>query len=317
VIATGQERSVHFASGGANLDHQVRALRLETEQFTPPDSLARMNRLLAVAPVDLNRLEEAVKEDPQLVTEALRLCNSSLFQLPHPVVRLEQAVMMTDAEITRALLLGCWIIKCSGGKMGVQDHQAFWRHSLLVAQLSRHICEWTNCSQPEWAFLAGLFHDLGTLPFLTLLSRSANGEPKAVLEEVGDSVESQRRRFGVDHCDLGARMGSILGLPFSTVEVAAKHHQRGCGSSSFPLLCFISAAECISQARAPSSLHPSTVPERQGILNALGEYLPGMNGAVSSGLLETIESDLSSTSTQLGEVAANPWEEPPASRGQS
>jgi HD-like signal output (HDOD) protein len=315
VTATGQESSLCCASG-ASVDDQARALRLETELFAPPEPLARMNRLLAVAPVDLKQLEEAVKDDPQLVGEALRLCNSSLFRLPHPVARLEQAVMMMDSEITRALLLGCWVIKHSGAKIGAQDHQGFWRHSLQVAQLSRHICEWTNCGQPEWAFLAGLFHDLGALPFLTLLSRNPNGRPTSIFEEVGDSIESQRRRFGVDHCDLGVRLGSILGLPYSTVEVAGKHHQRGCASASFPLLCLVSAAEGVSQARTLSSAHASPLPERQCILNVLGEYLPGLSGAASSGLLETLESDLGATSMQFGDVAATTWEDSAASPGQ-
>jgi HD-like signal output (HDOD) protein len=305
VIATGQESSFHFPSG-ANVNDQARALRLETEQFALPESLARMNRLLAIAPVDLNRLEEAVKEDPQLVAEALRLCNSSLFRLPHPVARLEQAVMMMDAEIARALLLACWLVKYVRDRIAPQVHQGFWRHSLLVAQLSRHICEWANYGQPESAFLAGLFHDLGALPFLTVLSRNGNGKPGTMLEEVGDSVEAQRRRFGIDHCDLGQRMGSILGLPYSTIEVAARHHQRDCASAGFPLLCFVSAAECIAQARALSTAQPPSLPERQSILTILIEYLPGLTGAANSGLLETLESDLGTTSIQLGEAAASP-----------
>jgi HD-like signal output (HDOD) protein len=295
VIAAGQEPFLCFDSG-SNLDPQVRALRGEADLFALPQALDRMNRLLASAPVDLKGLEEAVKDDPQLVTETLKLCNSSLFRLPHPVARLEQAVIMMDAEITRALLVVCWLIKHTGRKMRSQDHQAFWGHNLLVAQMSRHLCEWANCAQPEWAFLAGLFHDIGALPFLTMLSRNGTGSPRNVLAEVGDSIESQRRRFGVDHCDFGQRMGSILGLPLWAVEIAAGHHQRGCWLSGLPLLGFVSAAELIAQS---GSRQPNPLPQRQLILNALGEYLPGWSGATSSVLLETLESDLNSPSARF------------------
>ena len=256
-----------------------------------------MNLLLAAAPVDLKRLEEAVKYDPQLVTEALRLCNSSLFHLPHPVSRLEQAVMIMDAEITRALLLVCWVVKQSRLRMGAQDHRAFWAHSLLVAQLSRHLCEWANYGQPECAFVAGLFHDVGALPFLTLFSRNGAGSGANAFEQVGDGVEPQRRRFGVDHCELAHRMGSLLALPSWSIEVATKHHQRGGASSSFPLLCFVSAAEVMAQVSISSGGHPSALPERPAILSALAEYLPGLSSAANSGLIETLESDLRTACT--------------------
>jgi HD-like signal output (HDOD) protein len=303
------DKSFSYPESGAKLKRQVSALEREAELFAPPQALSRLNRLLATAPVNLKKLEEAVNDDPQLVSEALKLCNSSLFRLPHPVARLEQAVIMMDAEITRALLIACWLIKRSGGTIGLQAHQGFWRHSLLVAQLSRHLCDWTHCGQPEWAFLAGLFHDVGALPILAMLSRRGGGSPQNDFEEVGDSLEPQRRRFGVHHCDLAQRMGFALGLPSWAVEIAARHHERKSLAAGLPLLSLARAAEFISQPRASSAAHPSSLHRRQLILNALGDYLPELSGPASSGLLDTIESDLEATFTHFGEVAAGVCED--------
>lgn len=278
---------------------QARALRREASLFQLPQGLERMNRLLIAAPVDLKKLEQAAQDELELVLDMLKLCNSSFFRLPCPVARLEQAVMMMDADVTRALLLACWLIKDSRDKVGARQHQIFWRHNLLVAQLSRHISEWAGWTQPEWAFLAGLFHDIGALPILILLSRDSAGADDGIFEEIGDSVEPQRRRFGIDHCELGRQMGATLDLPHLAVEAAAGHHVRGGLPPGMPVVSFVSAAELVSQSGSRTVSAQASSSERQAILDVLIEYLPGLSRFTLSGLAEILGSDLAGALPRL------------------
>ncbi len=270
---------------------QSTSLRAETALFEPPLPIARIAHLLSAAPVDLRELGEAVREDETLVSEALKLCNSSLFSLSQPVSSLEQAVSIMDADLVRTLIFACWLIKHTGSTVPERERRLYWRHSLSVAQSSRRIGEWAAYSSPEWAFLAGLFHDVGILPFLTFHSREARRKQDILFDRFGDGVESQRRQFGTDHCEIGALLGTRLGFPLPLIEVAARHHQRGSATMGRPLVCLVAAAEMISRAKSLPGAE-AEMPTGQLIRKALAEYLPGVNRAGGSGLVEVLESDL-------------------------
>lgn len=297
MISRGQE-PISCLAQGEEIGSSIRSLRVEVDLFGPPPALDRMNQLLSAAPVDLNRLSEAIAVDPSLAMETLKLCNSSLFGLSQPVASLEQAVIIMDAEIVRTLLFTCWLIRYTATHVIDRENRLFWRHSLLVARLSRRICEWADCAQPERVFLAGLLHDSGTLPFLTLFSRIGAAGPDGILREVGDSLEPQRRRYGVDHCELGLKMGSILGFPTALVEAAARHHQRGAALAGMSPVCFVSAAEALAHAVGETQNSP-TGPL---IRNTLAEFLPGSTRAATLGLVEALESDLRTGESPFGVI---------------
>lgn len=304
MVVRNQEPFLYQDEAG-KLRNQLQALQHEANLFNPPSSLDQINRLLSSAPVDLRRLGEAIHDHSGLVTEALKLCNSSLFRLPQPVSSLEQAVIITDADVVRTLLLACWIIQCAGQRLLLRENRLFWRHSLRVAQLSRRISEWTALATAEEAFLAGLFHDLGDLPFLAMLSKE---DQERAFESAGESLESQRRRFGVDHCELGRRMGVAIGFPASLIEVFAGHHQRGTALFSSPLVGIVSAAELISQpSLGLENPDPHALPPAQLIKSALAEYLPGLSHSVSLRLVEALEADLASATAQATARPEDAW----------
>ncbi|MGH9350855.1 MAG: HDOD domain-containing protein [Terriglobia bacterium] len=305
MIVKGQESFPHPPCEGFGTS-QLDSLRVEADLACLPPALARMNSLLGAAPVDLRSLAEAIKQSPGLAAEAVKFCNSSLFALPQPVASLEQAVLLMDADIVRALLLTSWLVKHTGANIPARDNRLFWSHSLLAAQLSRHVSEWAGYAQPEWAFLAGLFHDIGILPFLAVLPRNGSAKPEGWFEDVGDALEPQRRRFGTDHCELGLQMSSVLSLPLPLAEAAARHHQRGATLSGMPLLSFAGAAEVIAQAVSGRRDAP-LLPQGQIVRNALAEFLPGLNPLARAGLVRTLEADLAGTAAQFGEI--NVWDD--------
>lgn len=261
--------------------------------FRPSRALQRLNGLLSEIPVDLKKLGQAVQDGPTLAAETVRFCNSSLFGLSRPISTLEQAVVATDADIVRALLLTCWLAKLTGHRVAARENRMFWDHNLLVARISRRINDWAGLAQPEQAFLAGLLHDVGMLPFLTLLSRvETSGEP-SLYENSSESIDSQRIRFKTDHCELGKRLSTILDFPLPLAEVVSRHHQRKNFRIDIPLLSVVSCAEAVSQfhfLRAKQELPEETVVTF--LKETLQEWLPGRNHSSSLALLAALKTDL-------------------------
>lgn len=283
-------------------------LRTEVDLFRLPAGLTRMNQLLSAAPVELRRLGDAGVEDAGIVSRVLHLSNSSLFNLSPHVNTLEQAVSVLDSEVVRELLLTCWLIRLSGERAAAPENHAFWRHSLIVARLSRRIAEWIDFVQPERAFLAGLLHDAGLLPFLTLYSRCGVPDRQRILDYAGDAIDPQRRHFGADHCELGSKMAAALDFPASVAETAARHHQRGAVLAGALPVSLVACAESIAQVvRHGQQSAPSAA--GMAIRNALAEYLPHLLPQASSGLAEALECELTQSAPQEAAAGSPDWGE--------
>lgn len=292
-MTTSSQDSIRRRSQAENSPDYPNVLFQELDIFCPSPEFQEMNGLLNTIPIDLKELGKAARGDAALAAEVIRLCNSSLFDLARPVSSLDQAVVATGADIVQALLLTCWLTKLTGSKVATRENQLFWSHSLLVARISRRISEWAGLAQPEQVFLAGLLHDVGALPFLTLLSRYQGAKRQNFLEDVGESLESQRLRFGTDHCELGRRLNAILDFPRPLAEVVARHHQRKASLTHLPLLSIVGCAEAVSQVcyLCKNQKLPAGDIETY-VKNALQSWLPILNPSARLPLIAALNSYL-------------------------
>lgn len=280
----------------------------EIQRFRPSAALEQMNALLSAIPVDLRKLGTALQDDPELAAEVVKFSNSSLFGLPRPVASLEQAVVATGSDMVRTLLLTCWLTRLSGNEIAPAENRFFWRHALSVAQISRRIAAWAGLPQPEQAFLAGLLHDIGDLPFLAALAKNGAEGRETIFEELGESLESQRRRFATDHCELGGRLAEVLAMPLPLAEVVAKHHQHGSAASGFPLLPIVAGSEVLAQALRPC--RPQELrPEALGgfITDCLSKWLPELDRSASRHLVAELEAELLAGIAHTKSGAGDTW----------
>ncbi len=286
------------------------ALFQELGIFRPSPALQAMNALLSTVPVDLGKLGKAVQGGSALAEEAVRLCNSSLFALSRPVSSLEQAVVATDTDLVRTLLLTCWLTKLTGSKVTVSENRMFWSHSLLVAQISRRIGDWAGLAQTEQVFLAGLLHDAGALPIITLLSRNKNPESQNIFEDLGESIDSQRLRFGTDHCELGQKLNAILDFPLTVAEVIAGHHQRRNTLPATPALAIVGCAEVIAQVCDRWAKHELRAGEVEPLVKeALRAWLASLDFSASLPLVAALRSDLMENIRRFGPGIQSAWDD--------
>jgi HD-like signal output (HDOD) protein len=257
-----------------------------------PERIFALNEILSASPVDLNRLAELSGWEPRLVQKVLRCCNSNLFDLPQPISTLQQAVIFVGADAVRTLVLICRLVEYVEGQIAAAEARAFWPHSFLAALLSERIARWINYPFPEQAYLAGMLHDIGALPILAAASRRTKPWDSVTLEKIGESLEDQRQRFGVDHCELGHWIGVCWNFPGALVEVFESHH--GPTSDDAPLVGIVCAAEqfCYSQGLGLGSVMPRLDSTAQGKDEKLLEdCLPGLDVSSRIRLAQALESD--------------------------
>jgi HD-like signal output (HDOD) protein len=275
-----EEFKVNPMPGAGTLEAALRAM------CAPPPAIVALNDVLETSPIDLRQLGRVSRSYPVAATQILRLCNSSIFRLSRPVSSLEQVVVSLGGEVLRTLGLAWGLVELAGKYLPPVQAQAFWQHGLTVALLSERIAERMDYPVAE-AYLAGFLHDIGRVP---MLMASAPGERSFTTDvmHAGECLESEVQNFGVDHCELGRRIGVAWSFSDLFVEVFSRHHGLDEADEGMELVRIVSAAErfCSRQPVAGSEEMPRGNARAYQILNTC---LPGQEMVESLSLAEILE----------------------------
>jgi len=101
--------------------------------------------------------------------------------------------------------------------------------------------------EAEQAYLAGLLHDVGVLPLLILALRSK--QPKVTPGPIlwGESIESELKQFGVDHCSVGKCIGLSWNFSADLIDVLEHHHRPQEARQNLVLVEIVHAADLVCQ----------------------------------------------------------------------
>lgn len=189
-----------------------------------PEVYTKLTEAIADPLIEMRHVAQIVTADVGLTTKVLHLTNSSFFGSKRKFVNIEQAVNFIGLRMLRKVVLSAEVFsafnpKQSLGGLSLEREQ---RHGLACAGVARHIAPGPEVG--EYAFLAGMLHDVGKLVLATrapkimrqLTRQSANG---CSLPPTGE-VEVT----GTTHGRLGAYLLGLWGIQHPVVEAVAHHH---------------------------------------------------------------------------------------------
>lgn len=261
---------------------------------TLPAYVFELNSLLAATPVNLRRVGEVIRTDPSLTAQVLRLCNSAFLGFRERVTKIEHAIMLVGSERLRTMVLTCSLVEYVGRRVASEDIQSFWGHCFLTATLSERLARATAYFQPEQAYLAGLLHDIGALPLLMMTPKESQEIESTPTFAWGESIELERERFGIDHCEVGRWIGVSWNFPPILVEVMVSHHHPREATEDRHLVGVVAAADQFCFRRGivlgadPPELSGSTRNQDQ---LALQTCLPKLEPRDADKLAEMLETD--------------------------
>jgi HD-like signal output (HDOD) protein len=261
---------------------------------TLPAYVFELNTLLSTTPVDMRRVVEVIRTDPSLAAQVIRLSNSALLGLREQVSSIEHAVVLLGTERLRTLVLTCSLLEYVGQKLNSKDVQTFWQHCFLTATLSERLARGTGYPQPEQAYLAGLLHDVGTLPLLVICNSWKGPLDNPSLEGWGESVKLERERFGTDHCEIGRWIGISWNFSPTLLEVFEHHHSPHKATNDPHLLGLVAAADQFCVRRGfmmggePPELDKTTPEQNDELLRCC---LPQLTAEDARRLREMMETD--------------------------
>lgn len=168
---------------------------------------------------DLVALVDKMVQDPSIAIRILRIANSPFYGMFREIGSLREAIVLLGLNRIRDLLLSI----CFSNMLPTQhknfNYRQLWHHSMAVAECTRQLASYTGNS-PEFAFTAGLLHDIGRLVIFLLFpdefSRITN-EPDFPL------IETEQRILGFDHGEIGGKAGQHWNLPVDIQEAIEQH----------------------------------------------------------------------------------------------
>lgn len=163
---------------------------------TLPEMVMRIGQLTQDPNTTAARLAAEIGRDPAMAVRTLRVANSSAFSGGRRIDSLQQAVTRLGIGLVRSLVSGLALEQLFLSKSPAlrERLRRSWAHSLEVAALAQVLASRSPTLRPEMAMLAGLVHEIGTLPIV----RVAETLGDELLDEAGldRAIHNLQRRVG-------------------------------------------------------------------------------------------------------------------------
>lgn len=220
--------------------------------------------------IDISVLAKKVSYDQALTAKTLRLANSSQYGLQVKATTIQQAITYLGFQTTRNLITAAAITGCfpEGNCKGFDD-KAFWRHSIATAACARIIARMIKFNQ-DYAFTAGLLHDIGRLVLVSNFPR--HFEQVLLYRETNDCylLDAERHVLGVDHVQAGVALAEHWNFSDTMRLGIAYHHEPETAGAGF-LASIIHVANAVVYALDLTHVADDLVPRVSEVAwNALG-----------------------------------------------
>ena len=206
-----------------------------------PPLPAFINRLLALNADPESSLEDicrVVEAEVSLVASIIKLVNSPLYGLSHPVLSIPRAITVLGRnELMNLVLATAMFTSFKGFKQKKKYMSAFGYHSFKCAIIASYLGKQMKQDSGD-LFLAGLLHDIGKNVIFRNIPEDRLETVYPDLPSLGKDIVMEREHFGVDHTTLGERLLKVWHFP-EALSATIKHHHNPLDTAPnfpFPLL---------------------------------------------------------------------------------
>lgn len=263
----------------------------------PPVAIRALNLLSDEDTVEIKKLLDLLLVDPAFSAEILRAANSPVFGLGAPIDSVQHALVILGLERIKAVTLTVATRFYLKGVSNVEMLRRCWQYSVACALLAEELSR--ACGQfQDKAYTAALLHDVGRMGLLIGYSKQygellqeashtlARGEPF-------DLLESERRLFGIDHCEAGRLLVLKWNLPVEFANIAGYHGDFP-PDDQFDLLALVRIACALANSLGFRVVDSPWAPEFEEVLQRLPDHARHRFLPSAEELRETILSRLES-----------------------
>ncbi len=198
---------------GTNVDHIQRLKNTELELPSLPAIAIEARRMTDREDAEVATVAKLVMNDPAIAAKLVKAANSPLFYGRETINSCERAILRLGLRSTRQLITAFAVrelfeSQAAGLKKLMTE---LWAHSTEVAAICYVLSRALKLFKPDQAQLAGLLHEIGTVPVLTYCAKH---------EDLSSSPAAAQALAGQVRASIGSRLLRSWNFPEDIVVVA-------------------------------------------------------------------------------------------------
>jgi HD-like signal output (HDOD) protein len=190
-----------------------------------PAVVSEVLSLMESPDVDMASVGQAIERDPALSAKILRVSNSSYYGMRQYVGTLKLALVVLGISEVKNIVLGISVFNSL--RNGEQDAILggdLWKHSFLVAGMSKMLGARLRLGLRGEDFVSGLLHDIGKL----VLMRQVGGPYAEIYRASGGKgmalCEAEVQPLGFTHAQAAAVLAMHWNFPMTLTDALLLHH---------------------------------------------------------------------------------------------
>ncbi len=213
-----------------------------------PAMVVKVTQMLNDPEVSFKALADVLQYDPGLTANILRLANSAYFGFASKINSVHQGMVRLGTKRIYELAVAAAIGPFAQQAIKGYDlsPRKLWEHSMAVAVGTEELAKLLKIPAPEFAFTAGLLHDIGKIVLGTFIEVDPEPIFKLVREEKIAFNEAETQILGINHAEVGALLFERWNLPESIIQVIQWHHEPESHEDSSKVTALVHAADMIA-----------------------------------------------------------------------
>ena len=251
-------------------DEDLKSLvsRIDTLPSLPRLYVEINNELNSEDP-SITKVAKMVSQDPSVTAKLLQLVNSSFFGIPNTITQPLKAVTLLGLDLVQAVVLASGVFaafkEVVNAGFSVDD---LWNHAYRTGAMAKAIAIMENAPAPipDYAYIAGLLHDIGSVLLAAHLPDAYAIAMKMATTRKISMYSSEKEILDVSHAEIGAYLLGLWGLSDAIIVATAYHHQP-CNAviKGVSALTFVHIANVMDNAGPKESV--------EGLVDLDWEYL--------------------------------------------
>ncbi len=260
---------------------------------TLPFIAMEVNKMLQDYDISINKLTKTIEKDQAIVPKILKLVNSAFFGFRSKIGSISHAVILLGFNTVRNAVVSISIIDTfSKNKEALEgfDVAEFWRHSLAVAVISRHLAEKTRLQLPDDSFTGGLLHDIGKIVLFQYFQDLFKKVWTSAKENNLSFYDAEKKEIPITHARIGGYLAKKWQLPESLIDAIKYHHALSKNANNLNLLMTVHVADIIANSFITdqknkldfSLIYPDAANLMKPQLETVSEWFPEVSEKIES-----------------------------------
>lgn len=251
---------VPSTEAGTGLEDLIKRIR---DLPTLPAVATEMLRDLDNDELSLDEITSKIALDHSISAKLLRLANSSHFGCNSRVVTLQQATSLLGVQNVKNLIRSTIISKAFPRQANPDfDFNGFWRHSMATAICAELLARARHMKH-EFAFTAGLLHDLGRLVMACYFPETYQQALAYQKQHDCFLLQAEQELFAYTHVDAGTALAQAWHFS-EVVSDAIRHHHAPPTGHGHELAMVVHVADAIAHGLDLSGQENELVPLLSG-----------------------------------------------------